>query len=80
MPISGIIIKYQQDKLGDLLAPLESISGLELRDRIDDSCLIAVLEAETVNQEVDTISSIMNIDGVLDVRLAYHNFEDLVNS
>ena len=61
-----------------MLSPLvEAENGVEVQGCPDDSTIIAVIESDTVQGEVDTVKRLSDIDGVQTVRLAYHNFEDL---
>ena len=60
------------------MAPLVAAEpGVELHGCPDDSTIIAVIESDTVQGEVDTVKHLSDMDGVQTVRLAYHNFEDL---
>lgn len=78
MPISGVIIRCRPEDRDSVAADLAGYSSLEIHHRLEDGNLVATIDSPTVNEEVETVSAIMNICGVVDVRLAYHNFEDLV--
>jgi nitrate reductase NapD len=76
MPISGVVITCQAGRAKELSRSLNCIPGVEIHDSTDDSTLVAVLEAATVTAEVELTKELMASEGVLDVQLAYHNFED----
>jgi nitrate reductase NapAB chaperone NapD len=78
MPISGVVIRCKHVERDAVITELADYSSLEIHHRLDDGSLVAVLDSISVENEVETISRIMQLAGVLDVRLAYHNFEDLV--
>jgi len=52
--------------------------GVEVHGCPDEATIIAVIESDTVQGEVDSVKRLSDIDGVQAVRLAYHNFEDLI--
>lgn len=78
MPISGIIIKCRPEKCKELELLLNAPGSVEINHVLADSSLVAVVEAESVDAEVAIVKNLMAVDGVLDVLVAYHNFEDLV--
>jgi len=77
MPVSGVVISCQPDKAEAVVNVIMKISQIELHQRLENGKLVAVLEAAAVDDEVAIVNDILQVDGVLDVRLAYHNFEDL---
>lgn len=77
MPISSVVISCRPGKAAAVESRLGTLQQLEIHHRLENGCLIAVLETETVDSEVSLVKEIIQTDGVLDVRLAYHNFEDL---
>ena len=77
MPVSGIVIKCQPGHAGELGERFAAEEGIEVHGVPDDTTIIAVIEAETVHDEVQIVKRLTETDGVQDVRLAYHNFEDL---
>jgi len=78
MPISGIIIKCKPGKCKELELLLSVPGSVEINHVLDDGSLVAVVETETVDAEVAIVKNLMSLEGVLDVLVAYHNFEDLV--
>jgi nitrate reductase NapAB chaperone NapD len=77
MPISSIVISCRPGETAIVESRLKGLPQIEIHHRLETGCLIAVLETETVDAEVSLFKEIMLTDGVFDVRLAYHHFEDL---
>ena len=77
MPISSIVISCHPDKADSAKGIIKDIAAVEIHHHLANGSLIAVLESSSVDDEVDLVKAIMRVDGVADVRLAYHNFEDL---
>ncbi len=77
MPVSGVVITCRPG-LSEKLTPLVAAeSGVEVHGAPDGSTIIAVIQSDTVQGEVDTVKRLSDMEGVQTVRLAYHNFEDL---
>ena len=76
MPVSGVVISCLQGRTEDVASDLEAIEGVEVHGKLPDGQIVAVVEAVSVNDEVDIVSRLHGIDGVIAVRMAYHNFED----
>lgn len=77
MPVSGVVITCRPGASGELGPLAAAESGVEVYGCPDDSTIIAVIESDTVQGEVDTVKRLSDMAGVQSVRLAYHNFEDL---
>lgn len=77
MPISSVVISCNPDKADSAVGIIKGITDVEIFHRLANGSLVAVLESSSVDAEVDLVKEIMQVDGVVDVRLAYHNFEDL---
>ena len=76
MPVSGVVVTCLQGKAEDVAGRISSMEGVEIHGMLPDNQIVAVLEAETVNGEVDIVSRLHKVEGVVTVRMAYHNFED----
>lgn len=76
MPISGLVITCEPGKAADLAKVLHRPDSVEIHGVVDGSTLVAVIDAPTVADEVAITKDLMGMEGVVDVRLAYHNFED----
>jgi nitrate reductase NapD len=44
---------------------------------LPDGRIVAVVEADTVDGEVELVSGLEELAGVVSVQLAYHNFEQI---
>jgi len=77
MPVSGVIIKCRAESTADLVRNLARPDAVEIHGSLPDGSIVAVIEADTVEGEQEIVASLLATDGVTDVQLAYHNFEDL---
>ena len=77
MPISGVVVTCAPGCGTAVAEELSSLPGVEVHGILDDGQIVAVLEADSVQAEVDLVSGLHDLNGVVAVRLAYHNFEDL---
>ena len=77
MPISGVVIVCA-DGCAEKVAQMVGMrDGVEVHGVLPDGKIVAVIEGDSVNVEVDLVSELHDIEGVISVQLAYHNFEDL---
>lgn len=76
MPVSGVVLSCLQGKSEDVAGQISAIDGVEIHGMLPDGLIVAVVEAESVHDEVDIVSRLHEVDGVVAVRMAYHNFED----
>jgi nitrate reductase NapD len=76
MPVSGVVISCLQGRTEGVASELEAIEGVEVQGKLPDGQIVAVVEAASVNDEVSIVSRLHAVDGVMAVRMAYHNFED----
>lgn len=77
MPVSGVVICCANDKLQLLNDAISAMDGIEVHGIVPDGKIVAVIEADSVNAEVELVSRLHELDGVTSVRMAYHNFEDV---
>lgn len=77
MPISGVVIRCRPDRTEELAREVGRPGEIEVHGMLPDGRLVAVIEADTVDGEMETVNRLLATDGVIDVQLAYHNFEDL---
>jgi len=64
------------ERLGELERELHRPGSVEISNVLGDGSLIAVIESASLEEEISLVKNIMAVQGVLDVRVAYHNFED----
>lgn len=76
MPVSGVVVSCQQDMSDQIATELSAVDGVEVHGILPDGQIVAVVEAGTVNDEVAIVSRLHDVNGVVSVRMAYHNFED----
>ncbi len=77
MPISGVVIKCRPECAERLAHSLAKPDCVEIHGALPDGSLVAVIESDTIEGETSIVTNLLETDGVIDVRLAYHNFEDL---
>ncbi|MDE6885570.1 MAG: chaperone NapD [Helicobacteraceae bacterium] len=75
MNISSIIIKTLAKDLESCAKNLSKINGVEIALK-EDSTIIAVIEAENVNEEVKLLKEIESTNGVISASMHYSYFED----
>ena len=77
MPVSGVVVSCQQGRAEGIAGEISAMEGVEVHGVLPDGQIVAVIEADTVDDEVGLVSRLHEVDGVLSVRMAYHNFEDV---
>ena len=77
MPISGIVVSCNNGCADAVAGRIAEIEGVEVQGVLPDGQIVAVVEADTVQGEVDLVSQLHDVQDVITVRLAYHNFEDI---
>lgn len=77
MPVSGIVVRCIEGCADEVAARIAAFEGVEVHGVLPDGQIVAVVEADTVQGEVDTVSLLHDVEDVVTVRLAYHNFEDI---
>jgi len=77
MPISGVVVTCAPGLSESVADAISSLHGVEVHGVLPDGQIVAVVEAESVDAEVNLVAGMHDIHGVASVRLAYHNFEDL---
>jgi nitrate reductase NapD len=78
MPISGVVIKCRPGCEVELAQKLAQPDSVEIHGALPDGSIVAVIESDSIEGETQIVTSLLETDGVIDVRLAYHNFEDLL--
>ena len=77
MPVSGIVVTCLPGSAEGVALRLAAAEGVEIHGVQSDGQIVAVVESESVNGEVELVSGMLGIEGVLTVQVAYHNFEDV---
>lgn len=79
MPISGVVVKCTPGREASVAAAAGLIAGVEVHGALPDGQVVAVIEAGSVNAEAELAMQLQQIEGVLSVQVAYHNFEDVTS-
>jgi len=77
MPVSGIVVRCADGCADAVASRITAFNGVEVHGVLPDGQIVAVVEADSVQEEVDLVSQLHNVADVITVRLAYHNFEDI---
>ncbi len=77
MPVSGVVIKCRPDRSRELSETLPCPGVVEIHGVLPDGRIVAVVESDSIDGEVEVVKRILATDGVVDVQLVYHNFEDV---
>jgi nitrate reductase NapD len=77
MPVSGIVVNCLAGRADAVAGRIAAYEGVEVHGVLPDGQIIAVVEADTIQGEVDLVSQLHDVEDVITVRLAYHNFEDI---
>ena len=78
MPVGGFVVNIHPDSIQKGMELLKRLNGLEIHGSDEKGNVVVVLESNTSEQMEEMVRSIMKIDQVLSVGLAYFNAEDEV--
>lgn len=76
MPVSGIVLTCVAARVDDVALRIATVHGVEVHGVLPDGRIVAVVEADTVDDEVALVTELQEIEDVISVQMAYHNFED----
>ncbi len=79
MPVSSVVITCVQGQAESVAARIVALDGVEVHGVLPDGQVVAVIETDTVQAEVDVVSALHQVEDVVTVRMAYHNFEDVTS-
>ena len=77
MPVSGIVLTCLAASVESVALQLSEVSGLEIHGVLPGGKIVAVIEAKTIDGEVALVTELHEMEGVISVQLAYHNFEEI---
>jgi nitrate reductase NapD len=77
MPVSGVVVRCIDSRAEAVAESISGIPGVEVHGVLPDGQIVAVIEADSVQGEVDLVSQLQECADVITVQLAYHNFEDV---
>jgi len=75
MPVSSAIVKINPVNFDRIRNELNKLKGVEIH-KLNNSTVIVVIEAETVEQEFEIAKKISKVNGVISFNITYHSFED----
>lgn len=76
MPISGVVLRCTPGTETSVAEYARLLPGVDVHAALPDGQVVVVIEAETVKLEADLAMRLQEIEGVISVQVAYHNFED----
>lgn len=76
MPVSGVVLSCLEGKANEVAEKAAMLTGVEVHGVLPDSRIVAVVEADTVDEEVALVEQLHEVEGVVSVQLACHYFED----
>jgi len=77
MPISGVVVSCRPGSETEVAEYAQRLPGVSVHAALPSGQVVAVIEAASVYAEVDLASQLEQLDAVISVQVAYHNFEDL---
>jgi nitrate reductase NapD len=77
MPVSSVVVTCQEGRAEGVAGDFAAIAGVEVHGVLPDGQIVAVIEADTIQGEVDIVARLHEVADVVTVRMAYHNFEDV---
>ncbi len=79
MPISGIVIRIDPDQQAAIRRGLAQLPEVELQTETGGNLLVATLDTRDFASEQALTEAIAALPGVVNVTVAYHNFEDMAD-
>ncbi len=76
MPITGVVITCRPEMAADLAISLSEPDSVEIHGALPDGRLVAVIESDSVEGELEIVTRMLATEGIIDVQLVYHSFED----
>lgn len=76
MAVSGIVLTCVAAGADSVALRVAAMDGVEVHGVLPDGRIVAVVEADTVDGEVALVTELQDMEDVISVQLAYHNFED----
>jgi len=77
MNLSGILVVSTPSEIDQLIDTLNAMPDIEVHHVDRDSCkMIAVQEAESINDEIDGLKKIKQLPGIVLAEMVYHYFAE----
>ncbi len=77
MPVSSVVVQCLEGTADSVAVRISAFTGVEIQGVLPDGQIVAIIEADDIQNEVDLVSKLHDVIDVVTVRLAYHNFEDM---
>lgn len=74
--ICGVLVHAQLDRVNQVKAKLEEISGVEVHSATDTGKLVVTVESDSRRFVADTITGFTNLSGVYSASMIYQHSED----
>lgn len=76
MPISGVLLQCDPERLELAAAAVEARPAAELRERRDNA-LVVVTDTATLDEDRAEVDALTKLEGVLAAHVVFSNIEDL---
>ena len=81
MNISGVVVTVKPEDIESVVSELDKMEGVEVYESFrKEGKIIVVIEEENTAKEVSKFKEIHDLPGVITVSMAYHHFEDEVET
>ena len=80
MNVSGIVVKTTPDHLHDVIADINAIDLCEVHFNDDEGRIVATIEGETIDEQMERMKKIQNMPFVHSANLSYSYCEDEVKT
>ncbi len=80
MPIGGFVVSVLPEEREETVGRLSEFEGVTVYGYDERGNVVVVIEAEDYDAMDSLVERIMGLDGVLNVGLAYLNFEDEIST
>ena len=77
MPVSGVLVVSAENHLATVRAALSGLNGVEVH-HVDPPTgrMVITIEAGSVEEEIETLTRVQGVEGVVLAELVHHHFED----
>lgn len=79
MAISGVVITCRTGRTKDVVSSIVDSGVAEIHAATHEGKVVAVIDAPTFEEEERIVRLLAVMEGVVDVQLAYHHFEEVLD-
>ena len=76
MNISGVLVRAYPEHVQSVWNVLTQIEGVEVHGSNDDGRMVVTVEQDGARDMSNMIASMIDVPGVLETSMIYHQFED----